>query len=450
MLFYIFAGMKRRILFIFLIVLAVLTGCEPKEASHVILIEFEGMGADGLEMAQTPNFNHMIENGSVTVSDRSENLFQVTLEEVRAFKPSARVYGYLEGGAQGRDPEVFDNVTYNSEATRKKYGADDLLTMAFGDYLQDEPEMLFVSINRPYQVGSKYGFGSDEYFDCIQHMDERVGEFLAKLEAGDKLKDAVVIVTGNQSGGDDEHLIPKIMYGKGVSLSDDGSYVPMPRVHPYKGVVPAGKKVSITSDVYGAEIYYTLDGSKPTGNSTKYEGPFELDGPARIQSVAVKNGNYSRVSTNFLEGLSSAGEPAVEYRLYRRWMGQTLPDFSVFGKADAEGTVGAFSLGGLPIKAGDDYFAVIFNSTLVIKKTAKYRFVLSSDDGSRLYIDGELVIDNNGVHTLESKDAVIKLEAGDHSICVEYFDDTADQHLEVLFNTLDLDPRPIAPADLAR
>jgi PA14 domain len=48
-------------------------------------------------------------------------------------------------------------------------------------------------------------------------------------------------------------------------------------------------------------------------------------------------------------------------------------------------------------------------------------FRLSSDDGSRLYIDDKLVINNDGVHSEVSLSARRKLEAGVHRLRVTYF-----------------------------
>ncbi|WP_081658613.1 PA14 domain-containing protein [Sporomusa ovata] len=48
-------------------------------------------------------------------------------------------------------------------------------------------------------------------------------------------------------------------------------------------------------------------------------------------------------------------------------------------------------------------------------------FALNSDDGSRLYIDGNLAIDNDGIHSLAMEEASVFLNPGTHSIRVEYF-----------------------------
>ena len=50
-----------------------------------------------------------------------------------------------------------------------------------------------------------------------------------------------------------------------------------------------------------------------------------------------------------------------------------------------------------------------------------YQFRINSDDGTKLYIDGELVLDNDGVHPPRSRSGSVDLEAGDHELVLEYF-----------------------------
>ena len=55
-------------------------------------------------------------------------------------------------------------------------------------------------------------------------------------------------------------------------------------------------KVTITADE-GAEIYYTLDGTTPTTESSKYSGHFEITEDVTVKAIAVVNGESSDVTT---------------------------------------------------------------------------------------------------------------------------------------------------------
>lgn len=68
-----------------------------------------------------------------------------------------------------------------------------------------------------------------------------------------------------------------------------------------------------------------------------------------------------------------------------------------------------------------EWFAIDYNGSFWIAKPGEYRFLLASDDGSRLFVDGLKIIDNNGLHPIVTKTGSITLTAGFHKIRVEYF-----------------------------
>jgi len=66
-------------------------------------------------------------------------------------------------------------------------------------------------------------------------------------------------------------------------------------------------------------------------------------------------------------------------------------------------------------------FAIRFRAELKIDTPGIYTFELNSDDGSQLYINGKLVIDNDGIHATVSKQGSIKLDMGIHPVEIHYF-----------------------------
>lgn len=69
-----------------------------------------------------------------------------------------------------------------------------------------------------------------------------------------------------------------------------------------------------------------------------------------------------------------------------------------------------------------DKFALRFTGSIAVPKSGKYTFFLTSDDGSRLYLDGKLLINNDGKHGMSEKKGTINLTAGTHDLIVTYFD----------------------------
>jgi len=68
-----------------------------------------------------------------------------------------------------------------------------------------------------------------------------------------------------------------------------------------------------------------------------------------------------------------------------------------------------------------EWFAIEYTGRFWINKPGRYRFVLTSDDGSRLYIDDRLLIDNDGVHSPVAKTATAVLSQGIHRLRLPYF-----------------------------
>ncbi len=92
----------------------------------------------------------------------------------------------------------------------------------------------------------------------------------------------------------------------------------------------------------------------------------------------------------------------------------------------------------LDMADSDNYFGVEFNGLIEIPETGTYRFFAFSDDGSQMFIDGKLVIDNDGKHGLIKKDTLLSLEKGFHELKVLYFQHTGSKKVEISYSGLDI------------
>jgi len=68
-----------------------------------------------------------------------------------------------------------------------------------------------------------------------------------------------------------------------------------------------------------------------------------------------------------------------------------------------------------------EWFAIDYTGKFWINDPGMYSFSLLSDDGAKLYIDDQLVIDNDGVHAPVEKTAAVELAGGIHRMRVSYF-----------------------------
>ncbi len=82
-----------------------------------------------------------------------------------------------------------------------------------------------------------------------------------------------------------------------------------------------------------------------------------------------------------------------------------------------------------------EWFAIRYTGTFNVDTEGDYAFRLVSDDGSRLFIDAQKIIDNDGVHSTRSVSGNAYLTRGQHSIEVDYFQGPREEIALQLFWT---------------
>jgi hypothetical protein len=78
----------------------------------------------------------------------------------------------------------------------------------------------------------------------------------------------------------------------------------------------------------------------------------------------------------------------------------------------------AAPLEGIP----SDGFSARWETCLVLEHSTSIAFQLGADDGARLLIDGEHIIDNWGKHAFKAHSARVRLDAGAHHVELRYFE----------------------------
>ena len=121
---------------------------------------------------------------------------------------------------------------------------------------------------------------------------------------------------------------------------------------------------------------------------------------------------------------------------------QKLPDFSTLQphrQGEVEGHL-------IELKF-DDYknqFGVVFTGKLKAPKDGDYTFMLASDDGGRILIDGAKVVEHDGIHPASIKEGKVKLKAGDHDFRLEYFQQTGEAVLFAAWRGADFMATPLS------
>jgi len=165
-----------------------------------------------------------------------------------------------------------------------------------------------------------------------------------------------------------------------------------------------------------------------------------------------KPGTYPYVCTFPGHALTMRGEMKVapmgeglkdlQFALYLGNWSQ-LPDFSKL-KPHREGKVDDNLIA---VKL-DDYkneFGVVFTGKLIAPRKGSYRFFLSSDDGSRLLIDGKEVVNHDGIHPARDiKEKGVPLDKGEHEFRLEYFQGGGNIELYAAWKGADFQITPLS------
>ena len=124
-----------------------------------------------------------------------------------------------------------------------------------------------------------------------------------------------------------------------------------------------------------------------------------------------------------------------------------LDDVNFKKRIEYEGIVPNIDIIDADLSWAGDWFGMQFDGYIDVPKDNNYLFRLSSDDGSRFYLDNQLIIDNDGFHGTDSRDGEMALKAGLHPIKVTYFQGSGGKTVNLSWKSFD-DPsfKSVGPA----
>jgi len=208
-------------------------------------------------------------------------------------------------------------------------------------------------------------------------------------------------------------------------------------------------------------VHYTLDGSVPLATSSTYPKQIpvmnrrgdtigrlgnrlneEIDGGVRIaQTTTVRAALFTPdgwprsavVTTEFRRVqpvaaiASKPTDPGLRFTYYEGAF-ERLPRFDTLTPRGV-GIARSFDVAALADR--EDHYAILFEGYLEVSAPGMYRFEVESDDGSRLYLHGRQVVDNDGSHSARTRAGRMALAPGLHPLRLEYFEDYMGQELEL-------------------
>ncbi len=159
------------------------------------------------------------------------------------------------------------------------------------------------------------------------------------------------------------------------------------------------------------------------------QDPHKIRPAGRMPSFNLKYGDAQDIASfllNKLKVVTAGGNLKYAYFESPRNLSK-LPDFTKL-KPVVSGLANGFDLGNA---LRNKNVALKFDGVLAIPTEANYTFHLTSDDGSKLWIQNQLVIDHDGTHSFETKTGTMKLAQGKIPFTVAVFNQDGDFELKV-------------------
>ena len=192
--------------------------------------------------------------------------------------------------------------------------------------------------------------------------------------------------------------------------------------------------VNLATATAVATVHYTLDGSEPTQQSPVFNAPLVLKNTTQINAKAFKDGFQpsSTLSIQATKAVLNRGKIILDHQpkngtTYKYYEGHFQKVADMQQKHFVE--KGIVSEPSLEKARQEDHYGFEFSGLIDVPEDGVYTFQTRSDDGSVLYIDQTLVVDNDGSHAAIPATGSIALKKGWHSYRLLYIEDYEGQHL---------------------
>ena len=218
------------------------------------------------------------------------------------------------------------------------------------------------------------------------------------------------------------------------------NYAPVARMTMSTNLQVIGTSVTFSAsssiDPEGGPLSYAWDfgdGNTSVGVSTAHA--FAGTGTFNVSLIVTDNQGANSLAAGTVQIVSQRDPEnppntvsGLEYKYYEgTW--SNLPDYNSLSPVRMGATTN-FNLGPA-LKTTN--FGLALAGYIQVPCDGLYTFYTKSDDGSKLYIGNQLVVTNDGIHTMTEKFGSIRLKAGMHAVSVVIFQSTGSSGLTVSY-----------------
>lgn len=433
------------------------------------------------------------------VTEKEDHIFPTIFNLIDTQIPNAEIGAIYHWEGFGR---LFEKnaVDYDVYAQTE----DETVNLA-AQYIRDKkPTFTFIHFDHVDHAGHEFGHGTREYYESVEKADKLLSEVLQSIKQAGINDNTLVIVSADHGGVGKGHggeslkeiEIPFIISGKPVKKGYEIKYP----VYQYDNAVTIafvfnlkipyawiGKPVKMAFEGYDVKdaypvmammeppqllptyttskrsgglfnektfleiinsndstsVHYTLDGSMPTANSPVYSDQLEFIANEVVKAAVFKGGKIaSTVSEGYYRIKPANYRAPVQYELFYLNNLSNVPELN--GKVpDAIGTSFEITSDEI-IQEIRENTAVAFKTNIRIEKEDDYTFYLRSDDGSKLEINTQIVVANDGEHGVTEKSGSIHLRPGIYPMQVTWFNVGGSGWLDVYYRSNSI-PKQILP-----
>ncbi|MGL4331531.1 MAG: alkaline phosphatase [Bacteroidales bacterium] len=242
---------------------------KKSKAKHIVLIGLDGWGAFSFEKADMPNVKKLKSEGSYSLNTRSVLPSSSAVNWASMFMGAGpELHGFTDWGSKTPDlpsrittqyglfPTIFgllrdqadkSQIGYFYEWEGMKYLTEtqamnetghikptdedhkELTERSIRYIKENKPNLTAVIFDQPDGKGHKIGFGSAEYYNKLNILDQRVGEIINAIKEAGIEKETIIMIVADHGGKDTKHggktmqemEIPLIFAGKGIKKNHE-------------------------------------------------------------------------------------------------------------------------------------------------------------------------------------------------------------------------------------